>query len=265
MPVVETANGPIWYADHRDPTAHLPVSLVVHGAGGTHLDWPAEIRRMPEANAIVVDLPGHGRSPGEGRTTVVAYAADMIALLDALKIQRAVIVGHSMGGAIAQTMAINYPDRVLGLILVGTGAKLGVHPDLLNGILTEMTRSVSMIVGWYYSKSATDQMRRRTQNNLMTVSPAILHGDYSACNQFDIRPQLSGIKKPTLIMGGTEDYLTPFRYSEYLHANIPGSQLVKVEGGAHMMMLEQPQFVADAIQKWLVEQQSTGFKMSSSP
>lgn len=254
MPLAQTASGPIWYADHRDPTAHLPVTLVVHGAGGTHLDWPAEIRRMPEANAIVVDLPGHGRSPGAGRISVGAYAADMIALLDALKIAHVIVAGHSMGGAIAQTLAVNYPDRVLGLILIGTGAKLSVHPDLLNGILTEMARSVGMIVGWYYSQSATDQMRRRTQNNLMTVNPSVLHGDYAACNQFDIRSQLALIRQPTLILGGTADYMTPFKFSEYLQANITGSQLVKVEGGAHMMMLEQPEFVSSAMQKWLIEQ-----------
>ncbi len=261
MPLVQTANGPIWFADHRDPTVHRPVTLIVHGAGGTHLDWPAEICRRPEANALVVDLPGHGRSPGAGRSTVAAYAADMIALLDALKLQQVVVAGHSMGGAIAQTLAVNYPEHVLGLILIGTGAKLGVHPDLLNGVVSEMARSVSMIVGWYYSPSATEQMRRRTTNNLMTVNPLVLHGDYVACNLFDIRAQLGRIHKPTLILGGTADFLTPFKFSEYLHANIAGSQLVKVEGAAHMMMLEQPEFVGNTIQKWLVEQEANGFKM----
>jgi pimeloyl-ACP methyl ester carboxylesterase len=262
MPLAQTPNGPIWYADHRDPTAHLPVTLAVHGAGGTHLDWPAEIRRMPEANAVVVDLPGHGRSPGTGHTSIGAYTTDMIALLDTLKIPRAVIAGHSMGGAIAQTMAVSYPDRVLGLILIGTGAKLGVHPDLLNGILTEMARSVSMIVGSYYSQSASDQMRRLTQNSLMTVKPSVLYGDYSACNVFDIRSQLGRIKQPALIIGGSDDFMTPFKYSEYLHDNIAGSELVKVEGGAHMMMVEQPDFVAGAIQKWLVNQQSRNFRVT---
>ena len=84
MPLTETIKGFIWYDDNRDLTAHLPVTLMVHGAGATHLDWPAELRRLPEANAVVPDLPGHGRSPGLGRQSVGAYAADMIALLDAL-------------------------------------------------------------------------------------------------------------------------------------------------------------------------------------
>lgn len=252
MSIVETASGPLWYADHRDPTTHRPTTLVVHGAGGTHLDWPAEIRRMPALNAIIADLPGHGNSPGSGRASVAAYADDMLALLNALNIPRALIAGHSMGGAIAQTIALNNPDRVLGLILIATGAKLGVHPDLLNGFVTEMGRAVTQVVSWYFGAGATDHMRRRTQQRLMDFNPNILYNDYAACNQFDIRARLSQIHQPTLILGGSEDYMTPFKFSEYLHEHIANSQLVKVEGGGHMMMLEQPEFTAEAIQKWLV-------------
>jgi pimeloyl-ACP methyl ester carboxylesterase len=254
MPLVETANGPIWYADHRDPTAHLPVTVWVHGAGGTHLDWPAELRRLPEANAIVVDLPGHGRSPGSGRQTVGAYAADIIAVMDALKLPQAIIGGHSMGGAIAMTMALNYPDRVQGLILIGTAAKLGVHPDILNGFTTEMNRTVALVVGMYYGKTGTDSMRRRSTQRLLEIDPMIVSQDYRACNLFDLREPVGRIKQPTLIVGGTDDQLTPYKFSEFLREKINGSTLVKVEGGGHMMMLEQPEFVGEAVRKWLLEQ-----------
>jgi pimeloyl-ACP methyl ester carboxylesterase len=254
MPLIETANGSIWYADHRDVTAHLPVTVLVHGAGGTHLDWPAELRRLPEANAIVMDLPGHGRSPGNGRSTVGAYAADVLALMDALKLPKAIIGGHSMGGATAMTMALNYPERVQGLILIGTSAKLGVHPDILNGFLGEMKRTATMVVNMYYGRAATDSMRRRSMGRLMEFNPAIVHQDYAACNLFDIRNQVGHIRQPTLILGGTDDQLTPFKFSEYLRDQIGGSMLIKIEGGGHMMMLEQPEFVADAVQKWLLAQ-----------
>lgn len=253
MPILQTTAGPLWYADHRDPTMHMPVTLLVHGAGGTHLDWPAEIRRLPEANAVALDLHGHGRSSGEGRQTISAYAADVVAFMDALKLKKAVICGHSMGGAIAQTMAVSYPDRVQGLILVCTGAKLGVHPDLLNGMLTELSRSVTQIVNGYYGETGNDSMRRRTFQRLMEFNPTILYNDYAACNIFDLRDQIKAIRVPTLIIGGSVDRMTPFKFSEYLHEQITGSQLVRVEDGAHMAMLEQPQFVSDAIRTWLLE------------
>jgi pimeloyl-ACP methyl ester carboxylesterase len=254
MPSIQTASGSMWYADHRDPTIHMPVTVFVHGAGGTHLDWPAELRRLPEANAIVPDLPGHGRSPVPGRQTVSAYAADVIALLDALKLAKVIVAGHSMGGAIAMTMALNYAERVQGLILVGSSAKLGVHPDILNGFMSEMRRTVTQLVELYYGRTGTDSMWRRSTQRLMEYNPTILTQDYAACNLFDLRTQVEFIRQPTLILGGTDDKLTPYKFSEFLHEKISGSQLVKVEGGGHMMMLEQPDFVAEAVRKRLLEQ-----------
>ncbi|MCB9450172.1 MAG: alpha/beta hydrolase [Anaerolineaceae bacterium] len=252
MPQIETTQGSIWYADHRDPTAHRPVTVMIHGAGGTHLDWPAELRRLPEANAIIPDLPGHGKSPGSGHQSVAAYTASITALLDALHIQQAVIAGHSMGGAIAQTLALTQPDRVLGLILVGTGAKLGVHPDILNGVLTEMSRTMGLLMRGYWGETPqNEQLFRLSQQRLLEFNPTVLFNDYSACNAFDIRDRIAEIQKPTLIIGGTNDNMTPLKFSQYLHDHIAGSELAVVETGAHMMMLEQPQFVADSVQKWL--------------
>jgi pimeloyl-ACP methyl ester carboxylesterase len=253
MPLVNTASAPIWYADHRDVTLHRPVTLLIHGAGGTHLDWPAELRRLPDANAVIPDLPGHGRSPLPGRSSIAAYAADMVALLDALKIGQAIIGGHSMGGAIAQTMALHYPDRVAGLLLIGTAAKLGVHPDILNHVRDETPRIAEMLVNWYYGAGVTDTLRRRSKQQIMSFDPQILYEDYLACSQFDLRGQIAQIKTPTLIIGGTGDQMTPFKHSEFLRDTIPGAQLVTLAGAGHFMTLEQPQAVADAAQRWLLE------------
>jgi pimeloyl-ACP methyl ester carboxylesterase len=253
MPVADTVKGSSWYEDNRDPTAHLPVTLMVHGAGSTHLDWPAELRRLPEANAIAPDLPGHGRSPGPGRQSVGAYAADMVSLLDALKIARAIVAGHSMGGAIGLAMALTYPDRVAGLILVGTGAKLSVHPDILNRALTETDKVISLITDWEWAEGADEQLRRLSRKRLSETRPEVLYGDCQACNAFDVRQQLGRIRVPTLIVGGTADRMTAFKYSRYLHEQISGSQLAVIEGGGHKMMLEQPQAVAAAVQQWLSE------------
>ncbi|MBA3873266.1 MAG: alpha/beta hydrolase [Anaerolineae bacterium] len=254
MPHVNTVNGSIWYADHRDPTLHRPVTLVIHGAGGTHLDFPAEIRRMPELNAILADLSGHGHTSGTGRNSIGAYVSDMVALLDALKLEQVMLFGHSMGGAIAQTLALQHPDRVLGLILIGTGAKLGVHPDLLAGMVSETTRTIGALVSMYYGTPVNDSLLRRSQQRLGEFNPITLYNDYAACNTFDLRKQVSQIHVPTLIIGGSNDKMTPFKFSTYLHEQIASSHLEKIEGGGHMMMLEQPEAAAEAVRKWLVEQ-----------
>ncbi len=255
MPLIETANGSIWYADHRDRTAHLPVTLFIHGAGGSHLDWSAELRRLPEANAVVPDLPGHGKSPGTGRQSVSAYADDMAALLAALKIDSAFIAGHSMGGAIALTLALKYASRVKGLILIGTGAKLAAHPVLLNAS-ADKEKAVEMILNGYWGTSPEfDQLRRLSRKHFMEFDAQVLQGDYIACNTFDVRDQLGRIQQPALVIGATDDMMTPLKFSTYLRDNLPNAELVTVQGAAHMMALQQPQFVADAVKRWLVAHQ----------
>ncbi len=253
MPFIETISGKIWFADHRDPTVHRPPLILVHGAGGSHLDWPAELRRMPEANSIVPDLPGHGKSGDAGRNTVSGYATDIVALLDALKIEKAFIGGHSMGGAIAQTMALNYPERVFGLVLVGTGAKLAVNNAIIDGIRTDPEQVVALIMKWAWAKTVDEQMRRLGHKRLMETDPNVTYGDYQACNAFDVRDKLGQISVPVLVVGGTEDKMTPLKFSQYLTDNIPNAKLITIEGGGHMMALEQPLTVSTAVQQWLVE------------
>src|SRR5690606_41761473 len=110
MAVIHTGRGPIWYANHRRDHFPHPPLLLIHGAAGTHLDWPLSLRRI---HAVVPDLPGHGKSSDmPSRNRISTYAADMIALLDVLEIPSAVIVGHSMGGAVALTMGIGTERRV---------------------------------------------------------------------------------------------------------------------------------------------------------
>ena len=252
MPLDEQTG--IWYADHRDPTIHRTPVLMIHGAGGTHLDWPAELRRMPEANAIIPDLPGHGRSKGPGRSTVDTYAADMVALLDLLKLPQVIVLGFSMGGAVAQMMAQTYKTRVAGLILIATGAKLAIEPALINRLKDDYDSTLPTLINRQWAEPISEQIKRLSLRRLSEIDPAVVRGDYQAVNSFDVRDQLRLIQVPTLIISGTVDSMTPSGYSQYLHDHIPGSQFVQIEGGGHLVALEQPQVVANTVQTWLMEQ-----------
>ena len=97
--------------------------LLIHGAGGSYLSWPADLRRLPGKDVLAIDLPGHGDSPGESSDSIGAYAEQVLDFLDQLKIDRVVLGGHSMGGAIAMQLCLDHPGRVAGLILIGSGAK----------------------------------------------------------------------------------------------------------------------------------------------
>jgi pimeloyl-ACP methyl ester carboxylesterase len=252
MPLIETATGSLFYADHRDATGHRPVTLILHGAGGTHLDWPAEIRRMPEANALALDLNGHGRSSGTGRATVGAYAADVLAFLDALRLPQVILAGHSMGGGIAQRLALDAPDRVQGLILLATAARLGVPPAFTAALTNDVPDALRQIVNTFYGPQGSDQARRLGLQRLSQVPVSVLRQDYAACNAFDVRGEVRRIQQPTLIIGGQADTITLFSESQYLHEQIATSTLEPIPDGGHMVMLEQPALVASRIQAWLL-------------
>jgi pimeloyl-ACP methyl ester carboxylesterase len=250
MPLVDSARGSIYYAYHRREQGRLPV-VFVHGAAGSHLDWPAALRRLPDANGLFLDLPGHGKSPGPGHNRIIDYAADVIALLDALNVQQAIFAGHSMGGGISQWLALEYPDRTAGLILMGTGAKLSVHTNILDRVLTNRSEVGALLADWMWSEAIPANVRQISARQVEHLPVEITYGDYLACNTFDVRDRLGEIQVPALVIGGTADRMTAYKYSEYLCQHIPNAELFTVADAGHMMTLEQPNVVAGAVGDWL--------------
>jgi pimeloyl-ACP methyl ester carboxylesterase len=232
--------------DSENP--HLPI-LLIHGAGGSYLYWPPEIRHLPGDNLLAIDLPGHGDSRGNSKSNIDAYACALLEFLENLGINEVMLAGHSMGGAIALSMVLKDPGRVKGLVLLGSGAKLRVHPQLLEDCRSPETypRVVSSVLEWSFSPETDRKLVNLAGERLKQLSPNILLGDFTACNAFDVRQQLSGIKLPTLILCGEEDQMTPPRFSAYLAEQIPNSKLEVIPGAGHMVMLEQPVAVARLI------------------
>lgn len=251
MPYIATTEGQLYYADHRKVESTRKPVIFVHGAGGSRLDWPPELRRLPAANAIALDLPGHGNSPPPGRSDMLDYARVVLAFMDALELQEAIICGHSMGGGIAQTLALIVPERIYGLILIGTGARLRVHPSILDHVRERKAEVVRLLQDWIWAHPAPPDAQDNAYHGLMNTPADVIYGDYQACNSFDIREQLMGIRAPTLIFAGTADMMTPHKFGEYLAHNIQHSQLITINNGGHMMALEQPQKVASVIDSWL--------------
>ncbi len=249
MPVIYTERGPGWYANHRrDHFTHPPL-LLIHGAAGSHLDWPLDLRRI---NGIVPDLPGHGKSSDmPSRNRISHYAADMLALLDALEIPSAVIVGHSMGGAVAMTMALESPERVAGLILINTGAKLAVAPMILDNVLPDQALVGEHLKATLWSDGTPQKVRDLSYDQFMRTPPQVALDDYTACQHFDIRDQVSRIECPALVFGASDDQMTPPRYASYLAEHLPDARLVMIENASHMLPLERPQQLADEVGHWL--------------
>ncbi len=264
MPYTVVAGERLFYALVEGDPTHKRNLILVHGAGGDHTHWPAELRRLPGVNIYALDLPGHGRSGGQGRTSVTDYADSVHLFAQTLRLGRATVVGHSMGGAIAQTLALRQPSWLDRVVLIGTGARLRVHTLILEGLRLASTGDLSpgaskanfeatmdTICQWAYGPSTNQQILRKGRQQLLGVDPTVIYGDYNACNNFDVMDQVTGIKLPTLIIVGSADQMTPPKYSQYLYDQISGSQLVEIKDGGHMMAIEKPSEVAQAVTRFL--------------
>jgi pimeloyl-ACP methyl ester carboxylesterase len=175
----------------------------------------------------------------------------VLGFLDVTQTGRAVLVGHSMGGAIAQTAALAHSERVAGLVLVGTGGRLRVAPAILEGALNDFEGAVKLVTRFAWAKDAPQELVRLGIQALSETPPQVLHDDFFACDNFDVMERLGEINAPALVIAGTADQLTPHKYGAYLAQRIPGAQLFTVEGGGHMMALEQPDKIAGAVAEFI--------------
>ena len=239
MPFIDVADEKIFYslnASDRDP-----VIVAIHGSGGDHTNWPENLRGLPQANVYALDLPGHGQSSGRGRGSVEAYADFIEAYITALTLENVTLIGHSLGGAIVQTLAVRTPGWLKSIVLVGTGARLKVHPDILEGLLSNFETTIDIICQWALGPTASETLIKEGRDVMLNTPPQVIHADFSACNQFDLMEKVAAINLPTLVISGTADKLTPVKYGQNLCDHIPDARQAVIKDAGHYMALEKPE------------------------
>ncbi len=250
MPV----SGNLYYSLHCERGTENPPLVLIHGAGGTHLYWPPEIRRLPGYCVYAIDLPGHGKSESsDGQQTIGDYARHLVGWLESIQLRRAVFVGHSMGSAIALAMAIYHPEYVVGLGLISAGARLRVNPEILSFASDQTTfmKAADLLASYSFSTETSARLIELSSKRMLETRQSVFLGDLLACNCFDVMDHLEFVDQPTLVVCGDEDQMTPLRYAQFLSNTIPHAQLCVIPNAGHMVMLEQPHLVANGLLSFL--------------
>ncbi len=188
--------------------------VFIHGAGGNGKRWSYQLKAVSDEHYFVaLDLPGHGQSGGNPCEQIFLYREWVKEFLDAMGIGSVVVAGHSMGGAIAQDLAVKYPEMIKGLILVATAARFKVDPARLEAL----ARGEKYRPEWVrlsFSSSAPAELLDEFVAESQKTDPGLYYIDLLACNRF-VMDKLNEIQVPTLVICGTEDVSLPRNFPTF--------------------------------------------------
>lgn len=228
--------------------------VLVHGAGASSVTWMDVVRRASgRRRCVAPDLPGHGQSDAWHDVSLDLYRDAVGTVCAKLDVPRAVLVGHSMGGAIALRVALSWPERVAGLILVATGARLKVAPALHEVLARRFDEYGEALRLSAFSPSTPRDVVDRWLAVAIGAPQEVCAADFRALDGFDVRPRLAEIKIPTLVIGGADDLLTPPRLQRELQAGLPNARVEIVPHAGHMVMWERPDAFHAAFDPFLAE------------
>jgi pimeloyl-ACP methyl ester carboxylesterase len=228
-------------------------AVFVHGAGGNSRLWSRTIGGLSGGGkALAVDLPGHPEGEITCKT-IPDYAEALHSFLTESGLARPAVCGHSMGGAVALQLAISHPDDLGAVVLVSTGAKLGVDPQIIEGLRRQPMRTIEGIITPWGFSSLELGLGREARGALSISNLPVFLNDYLACSGFDVRDDLKEIRTKTLVICGDKDRMTPPRWSHYLRENIQGSELYLLKDSGHMAPLEKPDALARLVGAFLAD------------
>ncbi len=242
-------------ADRRlDKTENIGL-IFIHGAGGCSHFWNEQLEGLSsKIKVIAINLPGHLEAECSDLPSMASYVVFIDELISELNLETVILAGHSMGGAVVMSYYLQNPEKIHGLILIGTGARLRVLPMILNTIKTNYPEYIKFSRNFAFHKSSIkecEEIISEIEKYMGEISPKIAHQDFTICNEFDIIEQLPKIKVPTLIIVGDADQLTPVKYSTYMHKAIENSEIYVIKDAGHMVMLEKSQEVNEIILNFL--------------
>ena len=242
------------------------VLVLTHGLGGSLDAWQPLADALDARHRVLRwDVRGFGRSDRSGPPSPKVWAQDLAGLLDALSIDEAIVAGISMGGVIAQRFALDFPQRTRGLVLMSTSSEVGeagrsgwesraalVEREGLAALM-ELSGGPSISYSTAYAESHVAEIVEAAEATTTRNDPACYAAACRAVSDYNYTEELAQIERPTLIVQGLEDQLTPPGGSVLMSRRISGSRLELIEGCGHGIPAEQPERLAELLADFLAD------------
>ena len=223
--------------------------IFVHGSGAYGDIWRYQTDYFPDSDAV--NLPGHPH--GQTLNSVEEYADWLRRYIKGRGYKDVVLAGHSLGGAIALMYALRSPEDLKGIIIIGSGARLRVHPGFLapcEEAIKGNPQEWYQLVEEIYRLTQEDYKREVVEKQ-KAIGPAVMLNDFLCCDKFDLIDKVQEIKLPALIICGELDAMTPVKYSNYLGAKLANSRVVIIPQATHLVLAEKPEAVNKAIEDFV--------------
>ncbi|MDP9024679.1 MAG: alpha/beta hydrolase [Candidatus Eremiobacteraeota bacterium] len=222
-------------------------SLVfIHGSGCTGDVFAAQSAAFPDSVALT--LAGHA-TPG-APSTIAEMADDVAAQCSAHGLRDIILVGNSMGGAVALDLVLREDERICAAVLIGSGAKLRVAPAIFEAIESDFPAAARMLAGYFFYKPRPELIDPAVAE-MLRVGPSQTGRDYRACDAFDVSDRLHHVSIPLLALTGEYDVMTPPKFGAFIADRVPGAVARIVPAAGHLAMVERPDDTNEALRAFV--------------
>jgi len=252
MPYVTINKKNFYYRKSKKTTNAKKTILFIHGSGGDSFVWENQLIGLSDFITVIIpDLPGHGKSEGVCFDSAKRYAGWINDFTESLNLSSFYLAGHSLGGAISQEYASTFPEKIEGIILVGTGLCFDISKEYLDLLQTDFKTAINISCESAYAGKAEETLYKKGYKMLLRNGKKTLYNDMRACESFN-GSALVLLKTPCLIICGKEDRITNPNLSRELSKKINKSTLHIVPKAGHMVMIEAANVTNCAIENFVI-------------
>ncbi len=234
-------------------SSRLPPIVFIHGAGAAATVWLDLFRHFERSRKVVaLDLPAHGQSDAwheVADTERIAHYRDAVGVACAhLEIDRAILVGHSMGGLVALAAAAAYPDKVAGVCTLAAASGMRPTRELLDALSARPEHQAELLRELSWSPTTPQDTVARWFRTVVSADPAVTLADLRAVAAYDASAILPAVKTRCLAIGGMDDLLCPPALVAEMARALPSCEHLSIEDAGHEVHLEQPGATIGAIE-----------------